>query len=139
MLARHPGELNTMDDKKEAWEPHLCGHNDKGQDTMLALQLGSTFLKVASELLCKESAQSAFEQIILIIATGLAINGTAIDAGSQEAHWETERVLKGIESRLMGQLKYCFDKSNELGMTKEKAKATFEQFAQTFGWDSTKQ
>lgn len=128
-----------MDEKKYDWTPSICGHNDRGQDTMLALQYGSAFLKLASEQLCKPSAQEALEQMILVIATGLAINGTIIEPASQEAVWETERILKGIEKRLLGQLNFCFDKSNEFGMTKEKAKATFEQFSKTFGWDSTKQ
>jgi hypothetical protein len=123
-----------MADEKEAWKPHMCDHTARGADTFIALQLGNAFLKSASENLCKDSAAGSLEQLVLVIATGLAIGGTIIESGSDEAFWETERVLKGIEERLMGQLRYANEMSRKHGMNPEKAKATFKQFSEAFGW-----
>jgi len=123
-----------MEDKQEDWKPHQCDHTTRGQDTFIALQIGNAFLQSASGNLCKDSANAALEQMILVIATGLAIGGTIIESGSQEAFWETERVLTGIEGRVMRQLQYAQEMSNKHGLNPEKAKAVYEEFEKVFGW-----
>jgi hypothetical protein len=115
------------DENKSEYRPYECEHTEDGTDTKIALQIGNAFLRAASEHLCRESTEGAFEQLIIVIATGLAISGTIIEPATQEAVWETERVLKDIEQRCLDQLHYSANKSNELGITKAKARTLFEK------------
>lgn len=58
--------------------------------------------------LCQNAAQYVLEHSILNMVTFLAIAGTAIDEGSQEAEWETDRILTGIETRLRERVKELY-------------------------------
>lgn len=58
--------------------------------------------------LCRNAAQYVLEHSILNMVTFLAIADTAIDEGSQEAEWETDRILTGIETRLRERVKELY-------------------------------
>jgi hypothetical protein len=66
--------------------------------------------------LCEKTLPVVMEMAIINMATILGTRGTAIELGSQEAQWETERVLTGIEGRLMERVRVYYEMARELGL-----------------------
>jgi hypothetical protein len=67
----------------------------------VAQAVGGLFVEGADSVgLCSETLPMLLEMSIINIAVIIATSGTAIDQGSDEALWETQRVLKGIEQRV---------------------------------------
>lgn len=77
--------------------------------------------------LCDKTFPLILENAIIQMATIIAIKGTAIDMGSQEAQSETERVLNGIEEKVLNRLRAYYDEARSLGVTEEVARAMFSK------------
>lgn len=66
---------------------------------------------------CHDSLPFMIDTLNIVLATYMATHGTIIERGTPEAQWETERVLRGMEARLMAVVKYQYKLSNKLGLT----------------------
>jgi len=67
----------------------------------VAQTVGGLFTKGAESVgLCDETLPMLMEMCIINMAVIVAVQGTQIEMGSDEAKWETQRVLKGIEQRV---------------------------------------
>lgn len=76
-----------------------------GPALLTSLETSSAFAMFLSRHgVCAKAWQTAFEDAIVSMATGLAIGNTIIEPGSIEANRETERVLVGLEGRLFARL-----------------------------------
>lgn len=60
---------------------------------------------------CNAAQGHALELVIITLATVAALRGTQIECGTQEAQWETERVLTGIEERLLHKLRWMHEQA----------------------------
>ena len=61
--------------------------------------------------LCAETLPMLMEMSIINMAVIVAVQGTAIEMGSVEALWETQRVLKGIEQRVLDRLSDYYEEA----------------------------
>lgn len=92
--------MSDQSDKPIAGERCGCYHD--GRSTMAALQVALSFRDITEHMgLCDESRYYAMELCIVSLISNMILSTTAIDPGSQEARWETERIIKGLEARLM--------------------------------------
>jgi hypothetical protein len=73
----------------------------------VAQMLSQIFVEACSGAeLCREAAIATMHELILAITSGLATcNAPGIEAGSEEARWESEHLLNGIEGRLLESLR----------------------------------
>jgi len=71
----------------------------------VAQAVGGLFAEGAESVgLCREALPMLMEMSIINMSVIIAVRGTAIEMGSVEALWETQRVLKGIEQRVNDRL-----------------------------------
>lgn len=117
------------DEKKpKPYVPHECGCVPPGTDLVAGVEMAGEFIRIAKKYgLCVSSAQSALENMLVTVGGVLAIQGTIIEPGSQEAEWETQRILTGIEDRCLSLLAYCYEGIRANGTTKEAAHDYFDR------------
>lgn len=130
-------KFETDEDKRAAAPPNApkCACFDFMDDpdnamkscadaSFIATQLVTVMFKVVKERdFCEKSIPFIMDTLIIIVATHIGIKDTVIEMGTPEAQWETERVLTGIEARLMAVLKYQYELSKKLGLTEARVKA----------------
>jgi hypothetical protein len=129
--------FKTDDDKRAALPPNLprcdcfdfeddpeCTMGRCAQAAKIASRMAAVLVSLAkSNDFCKDALPFMVDTLNIVLATHMATQGTAIERGTKEARWETERVLKGIEARLMRVLDYQYTLSDRLGLTEAKVAA----------------
>jgi dihydroxyacid dehydratase/phosphogluconate dehydratase len=71
----------------------------------VAQAVGGLFSEGATSVgLCDKTLPMLMELSVINMAVIMAVQGTAIEMGSVEALWETQRVLRGIEQRVNDRL-----------------------------------
>lgn len=78
---------------------------------------------VASSEFCDKSLPYLMDMVVICLAVRLGTLGTAIEDGTQEAQWETERVLTGLEARVLARVRWMYDFGRKHGLTAEKVRA----------------
>lgn len=96
------------------------------------------FLQLAQmENLCRNALPYFAELFIISVLTSIAkTNGPALEYGSQEIEWEVERLLNGMEARVLARSRDIHARSRELGITEEMIMAMRERDAQDGGMQS---
>jgi hypothetical protein len=78
----------------------------------VAQAVGGLFAEGAQSMsLCDETLPMLMEMSIINMAVIIAVHGTAIEMGSVEALWETQRILKGIEQRINDRLMHYHEEA----------------------------
>lgn len=90
------------------------------QCVLISQAVGATLRKFAEKVgICKDAMPYLMDLAVINMAVLVGIEGTAIEHGSQEAQWETERVLTGIEARLMERVREYYAEAQRLGLKRE--------------------
>lgn len=106
------------DPKCACFEDKIGRRTRETQVTLLVQELGRLAAGGADQMgLCDETLPYILENLIINIATIIALKGTIIEMGTQEAQWETERVLAGIEGRVVARLRSYYEESRHRGIT----------------------
>lgn len=80
------------------------------------------------EELCKHALPYVVEMFVISALCSISkINGPALEYGSKEMEWETERLLQGMEARVLARSRDVYARGRELGLTEEVAKAMYER------------
>jgi hypothetical protein len=97
----------------------------------IAATLTKTFVKLAmSKGFCLTSLPYVMDIVLLSLAVSVGTSAApAIEQGSQEAEWETERVLQGIEARVLARVRETYARGREAGLTAETVRAMRERDA----------
>jgi hypothetical protein len=61
--------------------------------------------------------------LIPVLAYMARVNGPALEYGSKEIEWEAERLLAGLEARVLARMRETYAGGRELGLTEEKLRA----------------
>lgn len=77
--------------------------------------------------ICHKAMPEVFEMAIINMATIIALDGTIIEMGSQEAQWETERILTGLEGRLLERVREYYRMVREQGLTVKDGKVVLRE------------
>lgn len=91
---------------------------------------GAITVAAADQGLCKESLPFLLDMLVINVMAYVVTSGTAIEMGSQEAQWETERLVAGMEERLLRSVRHVYDEGRKFGLTREKVMAMREREAQ---------
>jgi hypothetical protein len=69
--------------------------------------------------MCRVAMPFVMENLIIQLVTQLALMGTVIEAGTNEALWESERVLNGLEARVLAQMRHAYEHAQKRGLTQK--------------------
>jgi hypothetical protein len=64
--------------------------------------------------MCEKSRQHVMDDVVIAMAVVVAIEGTIIESGSDDAERETVRVLTGLEARLLEKVQCLYDVARDL-------------------------
>ena len=126
--AQQPEASKTTD--KVPYAEATCGCNALlGPFSMIIQQTYYGLIK--GNNICREAEVPAFEMSILAMAACVALRGTIIQPGSDEAKWEIDRVLTGLEGRLLSRAADYHADIQKMGLPKfhqmgEQAMASFD-------------
>lgn len=101
-----------------------CADVSKCCHTML-----TAFLKLAEmEQLCRHALPYFAEMFVISVLTSIAkTHGPALEYGSVEMEWEFERLLLGMETRVLARSRDVYARSRALGLTEATVKAMYER------------
>lgn len=100
----------------------------KAQCSLVANAIGQTLIAGADEVsMCKTALPFIMELGIINMAVIIAIKGTAIEMGTEDAERETVRVLTGIEARVIALVNEVYAEARALGLTAETVAAMREK------------
>lgn len=99
---------------------------------IIAQNVGAMFGSAAETLnMCRDSAPLILELAMINMLTIAATANTIIEQGTDEALWETERVLEGFEARVLKRVRAMYAMAKADGMTAEKMQAMHDQMGET--------
>lgn len=82
--------------------------------------------------LCAEAMPYLLElTLISVLAYMAKASGPALEYGSKEIEWESERLLDGMEARVLARMRETYARGREIGLTEEKARAMREGNGET--------
>lgn len=133
--------MTTENKPKGAFPPDLpkCGCFDPRNSEALAWDScarvanivqaigGAITVTAAEQGLCKESLPFLLDMLTINVLAYVVSSGTAIEIGSQEAQWETERLVTGTEERLLRAVRHVYEEGRKFGLTREIVRAMREQ------------
>lgn len=134
--------MSNIEKKKQGWPPTdmpdcACFSGDNEHAVMLrcadvataAGAISAGFEEVAHhEQLCAKALPFLLETSIVSILTRIArAEGPALQCGTQEMQWEAERLLSGLEGRVLKRMRETYELGRELGMTEETVNAMRER------------
>lgn len=95
-------------------------------------EMCTTFIKVAGEAgLCRDALMFLVEIALVSLLTQVAKEqGPALKYGSKEIEWEVERLLAGIEGRVLARSRDVYGRAREMGLTEEVVRAMQERAAE---------
>ncbi len=114
--------------KCECFQTHDTALVRCAMASQIAGTAGKALMTVALEQdFCRDSIPHILDMVVLSLMTHVVMYETAIECGTQEALWETERLITGMEERLIRTARHLYEESKALGLTAEKVQAMRER------------
>lgn len=115
----------------------VCTLLAKANCSAVSNEIGATLVSGASELnLCNKTLPFIMDLSIINMAVIVALKGTIIEMGTEDAERETVRVLTGIEERVITLAREIYAEARERGVTAETVRAMREKQADGGGMQS---
>jgi hypothetical protein len=104
-----------MSEEKLAYSKANCPCANTGKFPVVAQAAAVLYGNLVRDAnICFAAADEVLEYSFLAIITAHTQAGTAIKPGSQEAQWEMNRVLTGLEARLKARYQHALEVLNKL-------------------------
>lgn len=88
---------------------------------------GGFMVLAEDEVVCKDALPYMLDLAIISITAYIAkTQGPALEYGSVEIQAESERLMTGLEARVIARMKDVYERARELGLSEEKVRAMYE-------------